>query len=1181
MEVIGISLPKDITPLPPGIEVLDVQHPDDDSSPDRVIDESRRTIDSAVGMLKTEAAKMTPQSSRVMSPEEFNDAVDAGEIANLTPEEARRDRVKNAVGKVETLKDVQGIIDTESAVWRKAKEAKILSEKTGRDVDFSEVPPPLTEDPVKPGLLQIAGDYLTRPISAVTGAAKSVIEGGGAAGALEEAKRGLTGEQKTFTSDVLKAAGVPELGSIDFSIGDLPAQAAGNVGKKHDYKITGRDVLGFGGDIFADPLTYVTAGTSRALKLGSGMALSTKGEQLLAKELAANVATGMEQAAAREAAEASVKAAVDAGAHGLVDRGGIKWAGMTIPGTPEAADAFRTATRGVASRVRATTRGKAVMDKVDRGIALFNRDHLVRGYPEYVTNKQRYLDLVHGDKLDIRDEAAILFKGVKNEAEGRAITHAVEAGPEAVELLPDHLRQAAEAYRQSMDALGQEDMARGLLGGVRDNYVMHAYTNHPSAQQIAAMPGGVSTTMAASKERVIPTLAEAKSMGLEPVTEDARQLFAMRKMASSKARRAQELLDSTGKAHGISRPEDMTSKEWFTHRVENQLLPLPSYPDMETPGVASLSPELQTVSDEAQAAGKQLYIPRAIYEDMASMGRRPPGSLLRGYDAVNNFWKGSVTSIFPGFHARNAVSNVANSFLDLGVSALNPVRRAESVAVLHGAEGELVTKLGEQYSYAQLRNQFRRHGLEGGFSGRFGIEENGLGRVVGNDNPLFRKGRQVGDAIESEAKMTHFLNSVRRGMTPEQAAARTKQFLFDYGNLSNFERDTVRRAIPFWTFMRKNVPLQLKMLATEPGRQAVFLKAFATPGDPELLEREKRLWPEYVAQGLAKQVGTDQDGNPLVLWGVGLPIEDLNKVLPSRRSTGSAIGATARNTFIGMMAPLARYAVEEATGTDTFSGRPLEDITKVYNGWGRIIDDSPAALKKFLGFSKDYNRKGDVVYNMDPQALHLVRSFILSRVYTTYGKAVDDRKDPVTRLLNVATGVKLGSIDPETMVYPELRRRAEERLQVVEKEAKQQNRKVLFEGLPGSEPPDAPANLDVTATVPPDLAPPAPAPPPIPEPAPVVAAPPPPPKPPKPVDPPDVSKELQRGEITPADAMDAARATQAENEARRLGMTAKRGNAAAPRVKMPKPTDVSKELARGKLVPSDLPDLARATAGAP
>ena len=50
------------------------------------------------------------------------------------------------------------------------------------------------------------------------------------------------------------------------------------------------------------------------------------------------------------------------------------------------------------------------------------------------------------------------------------------------------------------------------------------------------------------------------------------------------------------------------------------------------------------------------------------------------------------------------------------------------------------------------------------------------------------------------------------------ASQKVKESLFDYRDVSKFERNVLKRTMPFYTWTRKNIPAQLKHLVLNPER---------------------------------------------------------------------------------------------------------------------------------------------------------------------------------------------------------------------------------------------------------------------------------------------------------------------------------------------------------------------------
>ena len=141
---------------------------------------------------------------------------------------------------------------------------------------------------------------------------------------------------------------------------------------------------------------------------------------------------------------------------------------------------------------------------------------------------------------------------------------------------------------------------------------------------------------------------------------------------------------------------------------------------------------------------------------------------------------------------------------------------------------------------------------------------------IGQDNPAIKFGFAVGGTIEGNARYAIFINTlnkikngedlawiapdgkkvklsefgkgddaywttqmqelpdgqfsqVRKIMTKDDAAFdiasnQVKEALFDYSDLSHFERNWMKRALPFYTWTRKNFPVQIKHLVLNPQR---------------------------------------------------------------------------------------------------------------------------------------------------------------------------------------------------------------------------------------------------------------------------------------------------------------------------------------------------------------------------
>jgi hypothetical protein len=241
------------------------------------------------------------------------------------------------------------------------------------------------------------------------------------------------------------------------------------------------------------------------------------------------------------------------------------------------------------------------------------------------------------------------------------------------------------------------------------------------------------------------------------------------------------------------------------------------------------------------------------------------------------------------------------------------------------------------YTYEQIRQLAKQQGITQGF---YGIE---LRKMLGGSiesltkpptrwNPLstdfapIAAGRQLGEAIEVNARMAHFIDRLVRGNTVEQARDSVFKYLFDYGELTQFEKEAVRRVVPFYTWTRKNIPLQLESLLTKPGK---FAQIGRVEGAIERAAGGKDLeeQPRWVRESGAVVTPISDESGRLVLT-PRMPYEDLAKLAPS----------DALSNLLSMLHPLPKMGFELGANYSAFQRRPIQEFEgqKVPFGTGTL-----------------------------------------------------------------------------------------------------------------------------------------------------------------------------------------------------------------------------------------------------
>ena len=428
---------------------------------------------------------------------------------------------------------------------------------------------------------------------------------------------------------------------------------------------------------------------------------------------------------------------------------------------------------------------------------------------------------------------------------------------------------------------------------------------------------------------------------------------------------------------------------------------------------------------------------------------------VTGFDYVTGIFKGYVTSLFPGFHVRNITSNQFQNILKIGMDTGNPVLQKNALEIALGKNLDNVfhTKTGKTLTNRQIRDMVQKESdiLEK-FSSKYGSMEQMLTEAnpknmerLGNfnmfnpstwqnvnpfsrDNIALKTGRNIGGFAEAQAKMVSVLQALNEGKGVKEGIKQAEEAIFNYGKLTDMERDIFRRIIPFYTFARKNAEFQIRMLATNPGRVAGELKAIRNAGQAfgePITEEDTAGLPNWIIDSLGIKAGANKYGQQQFITGFGLPIEEFIQ----RFSGDKGIAWNFTKNMLSQFNPILKFPIERATGTDIFRGRP---ITEIDNGQDlkAFLDVMPKAVgdefKALIQFKEIPNQPvyvdGKIVdrkskYVANPFVLHWIRNLPTSRISSTVGYLTDDTSTIDQQLLKFFTGIKGFSIDQENQEY--------------------------------------------------------------------------------------------------------------------------------------------------------------------
>jgi hypothetical protein len=185
-------------------------------------------------------------------------------------------------------------------------------------------------------------------------------------------------------------------------------------------------------------------------------------------------------------------------------------------------------------------------------------------------------------------------------------------------------------------------------------------------------------------------------------------------------------------------------------------------------------------------------------------------------DEYTAFFKAYATAT-PGFHLRNFLSATHVNYAD-GVGSASMV---ESMRLWKqfkkNPEGFM-----KQHWNDDIGKAFRAT-FGSGAGGNFSAAELGDAKRFGkfSDNFYTRASRWAGEWVEGPVRLAMALDTMKRGGTDVEALARITRNHFDYSQLSKLDR-RMKRLVPFWTFMSRNLPLQMQQMWLKPKAYAHY-----------------------------------------------------------------------------------------------------------------------------------------------------------------------------------------------------------------------------------------------------------------------------------------------------------------------------------------------------------------------
>ena len=416
-----------------------------------------------------------------------------------------------------------------------------------------------------------------------------------------------------------------------------------------------------------------------------------------------------------------------------------------------------------------------------------------------------------------------------------------------------------------------------------------------------------------------------------------------------------------------------------------------------------------------------------------------------GFDALTSLFKRSVTGLFAPFHIRNFVSGQIQNFEALGVDALNPKNIAigQKIAYLMGKDkdfpADILNIAGKEMKFKDVMKPFKdrfsgdtfyntdfdmalKNGDElrsvAGLFSKQRLKETVKTVGLGQEAVPFKVGRAIGQFIEHQQKATAYITALNQGKSIDDALRLAETAGFDYRALTRFERQIMRRLVPFYSFARKNIELQLKTLGENPERINQVMRFFSNIGSAiggEMSEEEKANLPQYLKESLGIKLQDTPEGLKQYIASFGTPVEAFTQLF----------GSNPILRALSMTNPLIKTPIEIGIGKDSFRQRDLKDVytANEYEMAPQVIKDlldikeiKKPIFKTINGKSVKVGEK--TAFIADPEKLLIARSLFTSRGVSYLDQVFGNDLKGFIKVLKTTTGVKpTQPIDIETQKY--------------------------------------------------------------------------------------------------------------------------------------------------------------------
>lgn len=428
-----------------------------------------------------------------------------------------------------------------------------------------------------------------------------------------------------------------------------------------------------------------------------------------------------------------------------------------------------------------------------------------------------------------------------------------------------------------------------------------------------------------------------------------------------------------------------------------------------------LSKLLDRAGSTADGVSDVVAMNKSAYNVMKNIDRayREVPAIAKMYDKVMVAWK-ATNLLSPAFHVRNAIGNSTNMYL----AGMNLPQQLKF-------QGKAWTQLGQYRKLMKVVNekgiaalsdadklfmntveQFLNSGasqiVKGGARDLDDIakltSKKTSSKVAGVVQEVVDTNFKIAEQMDDVQRYAMWMWSMEKYANDPKATTKAlmdvRNALFDYSNLTPFERDYMKRLIPFYTFMKNNLVFQASNIMENTGQYVKLLRSYDTWNE-DIGGIKTEDMPDYMSGNMWLPIpmsfGAD-DAETISFLKLNLPPADFLEFIENPLKKG----------VTSVTIPI-KLAWELGTNTDSFTGAPLRE----FEGEERSMDADAGVLSDIRGAKGEFRLSEDPVMQKIADELGLrnprkVANALLDILDTAAGKT--EPKDLLAALLE-ETGI--------------------------------------------------------------------------------------------------------------------------------------------------------------------------------